>query len=558
MASSKVIDINTATREELTKIVGIGKARAAVIMEERDRKGQLTLTDLKLLENVPNTIWDPLIRSGEIIVEIKETQQENLTPEQKIKELEDRVSSMNKKVQEKVHLLAEKQASMDNLEKQMTLIREELDHRLLEQQTKFEKLIVRMDEDNNSQMETMAKEAEHKEQLLREDIHARDEQIRQMEEIKKSTERIDRVTSSGIYTKQRDYTMFDDLLSDRKPNMTRIDFKSDFSRPKADRALDSKSDDKSSKQPDRNVRKEPLPPKMATYDGRSDWRPYFLQFSHIANRYKWTPEQRLDKLIECLRDKALKFYSVKAKSVQEDYMQLCTKINERFGRRDLPHIIRRQLQELKQQVEESLEEYAERTQEMAIDGYPETPEEFVEIVAVDAFLQGCSEKKAALTAMDKNPTTLHYALQYVKSAATNQRIILGSKKVDLKRVTFDEDVEEYSPGVEPAVRAVSFPDNNLNLSKLDQRLRKTEEGLEETRNMVREIFNVVTANRPKSPTRTGFSSPVKKTPGECFSCGRPGHFSRECPNRVRSYSPNGNRSRSPSPSRQLNWNGLKM
>lgn len=67
-----------------------------------------------------------------------------------------------------------------------------------------------------------------------------------------------------------------------------------------------------------------------------------------------------------------------------------------FGRKDMPHILRRQLQDIKQEQEESLEEFAERTQEMAIDGHPDTPEAFVEIVTIDAFLKGCTDKKAAL------------------------------------------------------------------------------------------------------------------------------------------------------------------
>jgi hypothetical protein len=71
-------------------------------------------------------------------------------------------------------------------------------------------------------------------------------------------------------------------------------------------------------------------------------------------------------------------------------------MNERFGRKDLPHIIRRQLQDLKQEQDELLEEYAERAQEMSTDGYPDTPEEFVEIIAIDAFLKGYTDKKAAL------------------------------------------------------------------------------------------------------------------------------------------------------------------
>jgi hypothetical protein len=48
---------------------------------------------------------------------------------------------------------------------------------------------------------------------------------------------------------------------------------------------------------------------------------------------------------------------------------------------DLPHIIRRQLQDLRQFPEESLEEYAERAHELSTDVYPGTPDSFMQIVA---------------------------------------------------------------------------------------------------------------------------------------------------------------------------------
>ena len=53
----------------------------------------------------------------------------------------------------------------------------------------------------------------------------------------------------------------------------------------------------------------PMSPKLSTFDGKAEWKPHYMQFIHIANRYKWDNKQRLDKLIECLRDKALKYYS---------------------------------------------------------------------------------------------------------------------------------------------------------------------------------------------------------------------------------------------------------
>ncbi|VDI51055.1 Hypothetical predicted protein, partial [Mytilus galloprovincialis] len=168
------------------------------------------------------------------------------------------------------------------------------------------------------------------------------------------------------------------------------------------------------------------------------------KFSTIADRYKWTDEQRLFKLIELLRDRALKYYSNRVKSLQANYKLFCQKFNEKFGKKELPHILRRLLQDLRQENEENLRDFAERAQELAVDGYPDTPEKFAETLATDAFLRGCLDKRAALVAMDKNPESLDQAVQFVRSAAANQKVIMGGKKSEVKRVTFSdtEDVQE--------------------------------------------------------------------------------------------------------------------
>ena len=83
---------------------------------------------------------------------------------------------------------------------------------------------------------------------------------------------------------------------------------------------------------------------------------------------------------------------------------------QRLGNKDLPHSIRKQLQDVKQNVEESIEELTERVQEMATDGYSEVTEDIVELMAVDAFLKGCNDKKAGLAAMDENPSRIDQAL----------------------------------------------------------------------------------------------------------------------------------------------------
>lgn len=110
----------------------------------------------------------------------------------------------------------------------------------------------------------------------------------------------------------------------------------------------------------------PVPPNLSVFAEKSEWKPYYMQFNHIANKYNWDKQQRLDRLIECLRDKALKFVNTQQDSIQKDYDILVQKLNQRFGNKDLPHTIRRQLQEAKQLFDESLEDFSERVQEIPL------------------------------------------------------------------------------------------------------------------------------------------------------------------------------------------------
>ena len=162
-------------------------------------------------------------------------------------------------------------------------------------------------------------------------------------------------------------------------------------------------------------------------------------------------------------------------------------MDERFGKKYLPHIVGRHLQDLRQFQEKSPEESAKRAQELATNGYLGTQDSFMQIVATDAFLKGCSDKKAALTAMDKDPNDLDAALQYAKSAVTNQRVILDIKKSDIgvKRVTFPESDMEGDTELDEEsltnIRAVYRKETGDEMYKsLESRKKKPEDDLQET------------------------------------------------------------------------------
>ncbi|CAG2207187.1 unnamed protein product [Mytilus edulis] len=182
------------------------------------------------------------------------------------------------------------------------------------------------------------------------------------------------------------------------------------------------------------------------------------------------------------------------------------------------------------------------------------------------------DKKAALTAMDKNPDSLDRALKYVKSAVPDQKVILGNKKPEVKRVTFHEtetDVYDSHGDHESttSVRALyrkGASDTNV-ISRFESRLKKTKEDVQDTKSSIKQILDIL--KRGNSTNRFGQSQRLS-SPGrslirdnKCFNC-EEGHFIAQC-EKPKSRSPQryGNRSRSPSPNvnrESLNSNGLKQ
>jgi hypothetical protein len=91
-------------------------------------------------------------------------------------------------------------------------------------------------------------------------------------------------------------------------------------------------------------------------------------------------------LTECLRDKVLKFFSSRSDEVQSSFNLLCQQTKEKFDNKDQPCIVRWQLQEIKQNPDETVEEFAERIEDMAAKGYECMSDYFIDPVIIDSFV----------------------------------------------------------------------------------------------------------------------------------------------------------------------------
>ncbi|XP_061177789.1 trichohyalin-like [Saccostrea echinata] len=533
------IDMNTASVEDLVRINNIGKVRARAIVDARLNKGTLTLEDLKITGQVGKSQDRSQIQTESIEHvqtmqsqenlyqqiehlqrELREREHQIRTREHQIRERENVIMEREKEIGEKDQLLQEKTVRLENSEEEVSMLQRSL---------------VVNREKYDGMFEDLQKKVNLREQELNDQYERFDEQkqkIRALEE----QERAER--EEHLRSRMRE-------MDEREREIN----ESSVEKPK----------DK------KNTVSSPAPPKLATYDGKSEWRPYFTQFNHIAKKYKWNDSDKLDKLIECLRDKALKFYSSRPENVQQDYKLLCQKLKERFDKKDQPHIIRRQLQEIKQNPEETIEEFTERIEELAAEGYPETPEFFKNTITVDAFLRGCTEKRAALVTLDKGPQTLNQAINYMKSSITNQKLIMGPKK-DIKSVTFENMKSDDSPSKDISIRMARSPSPPK--PSLESRISALEKESRETTRLLKEILRVLpvpdeerqprprfqspkrtytstsrstsrytspqrslNASGPRyaSPKRFPSNSPVRsESESECYVCGKMGHFARNC------------------------------
>ncbi len=254
-------------------------------------------------------------------------------------------------------------------------------------------------------------------------------------------------------------------------------------------------------------RRSPPPPKMQTFHGEpTKWRSFIFQFEQAANSCRWTDDEKAEKLMACMRDKAIEYLENRPPQMLHNYPRLVKDLKRRYGQRTPARVSRRQLNLVQQAEDEDIDDFSERVHKLAIEGHPGAHS--IQSIAVDAFFRGCKDKLAAMIVMGTNPKTLSQAVRRIKNAIQDQRV-LGKQSIT-RQVSFQE-----SPPSTP-VKTKNLPDADL---------------AEMITQAVMKAFDSKKIDNPSD--RLARSS----SPKQCFSCGSRGHFARECPRRSSSQSP---------------------
>ncbi|KAJ8949442.1 hypothetical protein NQ318_007543 [Aromia moschata] len=178
--------------------------------------------------------------------------------------------------------------------------------------------------------------------------------------------------------------------------------------------------------------------KPPLFDGKSSWVNYLRQFEAAARANGWSLAEKATALTLALRGDATDILQTLSLEEQDDYHQLVRHLEMRYGQSHLEHVYHSQLKNRYQKSNESLQEFEADIARLVRLAYSSTPENVMERLAVQAFLDGLrdTETRQALTLA--RPSKLVDALARALEFEAAKQSCRGQAKV--RRV--EEGVEE--------------------------------------------------------------------------------------------------------------------
>ena len=151
--------------------------------------------------------------------------------------------------------------------------------------------------------------------------------------------------------------------------------------------------------------------KPPTYDGRSPWDAYKLQFEMLATVNGWSNVQKATYLAVSLRGPALTVLTNISADRRGDYDLLVAALDKRFGSAHQTELNRAKLRGRVRKREETLPELAEEVEHLARLAYPDAAAQMVEILAKDQFIDALPDDDFRLRLRQGKPETLQQALE---------------------------------------------------------------------------------------------------------------------------------------------------
>ena len=235
--------------------------------------------------------------------------------------------------------------------------------------------------------------------------------------------------------------------------------------------------------------------KPPTYDGTYSWSNYLRQFTTVAEINGWSEKEKASSLIVSLRGAALEILQIVPVQKQDDYQLLIENMERRFGDKRLEHVYRTQFRTRKQHVGETVHQYGAEITRLSKLAYPNVPDEVLEEMATDMFIEGVRDVDMHQSLRMGRPKTLgdaiSYALEFEAAKQSSNKYFMKSRQVNVRNA-----------------------DNEMNKNEVNT-VSKFKEALIELCSR----FSDETKNQEERPIRR---------PLRCYNCQKTGHLKRQC------------------------------
>ena len=230
-----------------------------------------------------------------------------------------------------------------------------------------------------------------------------------------------------------------------------------------------------------------------TFNGEH-YRGFMEKFMNLAEKYNWDEQKKKDDLVSRLEGKAMEYFVYFKPEEKKSFKLIKEKLERRYDKHQNPAIVRAQLANLRQGVEQDLRDFAEEVLRSVAIAYPDNPE-MQDTHAIEYMAKGCRNSSAAALVLTMKPSSFENAVEALENAIENELFVQqNSKKVRICGI-----------------------DNDDSNSAANEEMNKK---ISEVNDAVVLLTETVTKRFDKSPE-----------PKLCHICKEPGHFKANCPKR---------------------------